>query len=133
MSTLEATCSEIEKRHGVAVELVSAGDCRLDDRLAALVGATGESVMNAAKHARVEKVSVFADATAPIVKVFVRDRGVGFDPATIRDDRQGLAQSVRGRMGRHGGSVEIVSSVGAGTEVRLTMPVTGETDRIDDE
>lgn len=122
MGALEATCSDIEKRHGVAVELVSVGDRRLNERLTALVGATGESVMNAAKHAGVEKVSVFADATSSPVKVFVRDRGVGFDPATVDEDRQGLSQSVRGRMDRHGGSVEIVSSVGAGTEVRLTMP-----------
>jgi signal transduction histidine kinase len=133
MGALEATCSDIEKRHGVAVELVSVGDRRLDERLAALVGAAGESVMNAAKHAGVEKVSVFADATSSPVKVFVRDRGVGFDPATVDEDRQGLAQSVKGRMDRHGGSVEIVTSVGAGTEVRLNMPAPTDPGGVDHE
>jgi signal transduction histidine kinase len=133
MGALEATCSDIEKRHGIAVELVAVGDRRLDDRLAAVVGATGESVMNAAKHAKVEKVSVFADATSGTVEVFIRDRGVGFDPASVGEDRRGLSQSVRGRMHRHGGTVEITSGVGTGTEVRLTMPVEADPSRAVDE
>ena len=37
--------------------------------------------------------------------VFVRDRGVGFDPDAVPDDRQGIAESITGRMERHGGSV----------------------------
>ena len=38
------------------------------------------------------------------VEVFVRDRGSGFDPAAVPADRYGLAQSVVGRMERHGGT-----------------------------
>ncbi|MGH8915399.1 MAG: sensor histidine kinase [Acidimicrobiia bacterium] len=126
VGALEAACSEIEKRLGVGVELVAVGDRRLDDHLKALVGAATESVMNAAKHARVETISVYAEAGADPVEVYIRDRGVGFDPATIGDDRRGLAESVKGRMERHGGSVEIVSSAGSGTEVRLRMPAPAE-------
>jgi signal transduction histidine kinase len=119
----ESACSEIEKRFGVEVELVSIGDRHLDDRLHAVVGATAESVMNAAKHAGVELVSVYADANANPVQVFIRDRGVGFDPEAVGDDRRGLVESVFGRVERHGGSAEVVSTAGSGTEVRLTMPV----------
>ncbi len=126
VGALEALCSDIEKRLGVAVELVAVGDRRLDDRLRALVGASGESIMNAAKHAGVEQVSVYAEAGADPVQVFVRDRGIGFDPASVEADRRGLAESVRGRMERHGGNVEIVSTVGSGTEVRLVMPAAGD-------
>lgn len=133
IGALEAACSEIEKRLGVAVELVSVGDRRLTDQLTALVGAAGESVMNAAKHANVEKVSVFADAGADPMEVFVRDRGVGFDPAEVDGDRRGLSQSVVARMERHGGSVGITSAVGSGTEVRLTMPVTADSGVRNDE
>ncbi len=120
---LESVCSEIEKRHGVAVELVSVGDRNMDDALAALVGATRESVINAAKHAGVEKISVFAEASESMVEVFVRDRGIGFDPDAVESDRRGLSESIRGRMDRHSGSAEINSSIGSGTEVRLAMPV----------
>lgn len=126
MGALEGACADVEKRHMVAVELVSVGDCRLDEDLLALVGATGECLINAAKHAGVEKLSVFADVTEAEVKVFVRDRGAGFDPSAVGEDRRGLSQSVKGRMERHNGTVEIITSPGAGTEVRLTMPRTAD-------
>ncbi len=120
---LEQVCSEMEARFGLEVELVTAGDRRLDDRLRALIAATGEAVTNAAKHAGVEQVAVFADAGADPVVVFVRDRGAGFDPGQVATDRKGLAESVVGRMERHGGKAEVISSPGTGTEVRLSMPV----------
>ena len=120
---LEQVCSEAETRFGLRVELVTAGDRRLDDRLRALVGATGEAVNNAAKHAGVEEVAVFADAGSDPIVVFVRDRGTGFDPNMVAADRKGLAESVIGRMARNGGNAEVISAPGSGTEVRLSMPV----------
>jgi signal transduction histidine kinase len=56
------------------------------------------------------------------VTVFVRDRGTGFDPDTVSTDRHGLADSVRGRMERNGGKVNLRTSLGEGTEVQLYMP-----------
>ncbi|MBX4421671.1 histidine kinase, partial [Mycobacterium tuberculosis] len=56
------------------------------------------------------------------VSVFVRDRGAGFDPAAVPQDRQGLAKSIRGRIERRGGRVEILSTPGRGAEVRIHMP-----------
>jgi hypothetical protein len=53
--------------------------------------------------------------------VFIRDRGCGFDPAKVPDDRKGLAESVKARMARRGGSATIKSILGEGTEVALTM------------
>jgi signal transduction histidine kinase len=120
---LDQVCSEAEARFGLKVELVTAGDRRLDDRLRALVGATGEAVNNAAKHAGVEEVAVFADAGSDPIVVFVRDRGAGFDPELVAADRKGLAESVIGRMARNGGHADVISAPGSGTEVRLSMPV----------
>ena len=48
-------------------------------------------------------VDVYAEATAAGVEVFVRDRGAGFDPDRVADDRQGVRGSIVGRMERHGG------------------------------
>jgi signal transduction histidine kinase len=39
----------------------------------------------------------------------------------VADDRRGLAESIRGRMARHGGQAQIRSAPGEGTEVTLTM------------
>jgi signal transduction histidine kinase len=58
------------------------------------------------------------------VVVRVRDRGRGFDQAAAAgSDRHGLADSIVGRMGRHGGTAMIRSAPGAGTEVELRLPV----------
>ena len=57
-------------------------------------------------------------------EVFVRDRGRGFDPDNVAEDRLGVRNSIVARMERHGGSAEVRSTPGQGTEVRLRMPVT---------
>ena len=56
------------------------------------------------------------------IAVFVRDRGVGFDRASVPPDRRGLSESVEGRLERAGGSATIVSTPGEGTEVELRIP-----------
>jgi signal transduction histidine kinase len=58
------------------------------------------------------------------VAVVIRDRGKGFDPDAVPADRKGVAESVRGRMSRHGGTATITSAAGEGTKVSLTMPRT---------
>ena len=113
---------EVEAQHGVAVEVVLVGDCPLDDDLAALLAAAREATVNAVKWSGASVVSVFAEVEPGEVSVFVRDRGRGFDTETVPADRKGLAESVRGRMARRGGSATIRSTPGEGTEVSLTMP-----------
>jgi signal transduction histidine kinase len=81
--------------------------------------------VNAAKWSGAKVVSLFAEVEPAEVSLFVRDRGRGFDPAAVPGDRKGLAESVRARMARHGGSAAVRSSHGEGTEVSLTMPRAG--------
>jgi signal transduction histidine kinase len=54
--------------------------------------------------------------------MFVRDRGAGFDPEAIAEDRRGIAESIHGRMQRHGGTAVVRSVPGEGTEVELSVP-----------
>ena len=78
--------------------------------------------MNAAKFAAsAGPIAVYAEMTPDRAQVFVRDRGAGFDPATVPADRRGLRESIIGRMERHGGTATIDSRPGAGTEIELTM------------
>ena len=118
---LEAAAAEVEEAHGVAVEVVVVGDCPSTPPLQALVAATREALVNAAKHAGVDTLSLYAEVTPGCVEVFVRDRGCGFDPDTVPSDRYGLSQSVVGRMERHGGKAVVRSTPGSGTEVRLEV------------
>jgi signal transduction histidine kinase len=54
----------------------------------------------------------------------VRDRGQGFDTSVhTGPDRRGIADSIAGRMEQHGGTAQIRSTPGEGTEVELRMPL----------
>lgn len=115
---------EVEDSYGVGVELIVVGDCPMDDRTAALVGACHEATVNAAKWSGCPQVSVFVEVERSTVSAYVRDTGVGFDPALVADDRRGIACSIVERMVRVGGTVAVHSTPGAGTEVELVLPRT---------
>jgi signal transduction histidine kinase len=119
---LAEAATEVEEMHGVRVELASAGDVPLDDLLEQLVLAAREAMTNAAKFSTEDEISVYLETNGNQVAVFVRDRGIGFDPTTVPADRRGLAESIEGRMRRAGGTATVVSSPGSGTEVELTLP-----------
>lgn len=114
--------SEIEAQHGVTVEVVTVGDCTLDEDLQAMLAAAREATLNAAKWSGVQVISLYAEVEPNRVSLFVRDRGRGFDPTTVPADRRGLSESVRGRMVRRGGTANVVSAPEEGTEVTLWIP-----------
>jgi signal transduction histidine kinase len=114
--------SEVEESHGVAVVTVVVGDCPLNDALRALLAAGREATVNAAAWSGAPTVSMFVEVEPTRVSMFVRDRGKGFDPADVGEDRRGMSESIRARMIRHGGTADIRSVVGEGTEVELVMP-----------
>ena len=121
-SALRGAAAGVEDAHGVSVDVVTVGDCDFDESLRAVVAAAREAVTNAAKHAGTGRVDVYAEVSATAVDVFVRDRGLGFDPAETPVDRYGVRNSIIDRMNRHGGSAELRSTPGEGTEVRLHLP-----------
>ena len=121
-AALRAVAAEVEDAHGVPVEVVCVGDAPVTEEDRPLVLATREAITNAAKHSGAGSVDVYAEATASGVEIFVRDRGAGFAPDLVAEDRQGIRSSIVGRMERHGGSASVRSTPGEGTEVRLSLP-----------
>ncbi|MBV9208145.1 MAG: PspC domain-containing protein [Actinobacteria bacterium] len=121
---------DVETRYGVPVEAVIVGDCELDDSLSALLAAAREATVNAAKWSGASVISLFAEVEPAEVSVVVRDRGQGFDPEEVPADRKGLAESIRGRMARRGGTATVTTEKGEGTKVALKMsrarPVRGQ-------
>lgn len=120
-SALQEAAAEVEERFGVAVDVVAVGDLPLDADLRATIAAAREAMVNAAKFGGVEPISVFAEIDARGAAVFVRDRGRGFDPATVPTDRRGVRESIVGRMQRHGGTAVVHAAPGAGVEVELRL------------
>jgi signal transduction histidine kinase len=122
-ASLRDLAAAVEDTHPVVVDVVTVGECADAEAVRTVVNATREAVVNAAKHAGVPRVDVYAEATPEAVEVFVRDRGAGFDLDAVATDRHGVRSSIMDRMARHGGRAEVRTSPGAGTEVHLHMPV----------
>ena len=118
---IRAAAAEVEDRHGARLDVVSVGDAPLDPQLEACVAAAREAMVNAAKYASEETISVYAELAEERVEVFVKDRGPGFDLDRVAPDRMGVRGSILGRMERHGGHAEVRTAPGEGTEVRLTL------------
>jgi signal transduction histidine kinase len=120
-SALEAAADEVEREHGIPIDVVAVGDAPLDEAREAAVAAAREAMLNASKFGGGSPVDVYAEAGEQRVQIFVRDRGPGFDPHAIPDDRRGVRESIVGRMERHGGRATIRTPEGGGTEVELLV------------
>jgi signal transduction histidine kinase len=82
-----------------------------------------EALTNSLRHARARDVTVGTELNGAWLQIGVWDNGVGFDETKITPGRglENLRQRARGL----GGSVEIRSSPGAGTNVTLRLPLAG--------
>jgi len=120
-AALERAAAEVEELHRVPIEVVTVGDGPLEEGLDAIVQAAREAMTNAAKFARSDHVDLYAEVEPARVEVFVRDRGIGFDPGAIPDDRRGVRDSIIARMERHNGRAAVRSRLGEGTEVELAI------------
>ena len=120
VAAISSMAQDVERRHEVRIEVVTVGDAPLDDALGAVVAATREACVNAAKHSGETAVSVFVEVGAQFVEVFVRDRGRGFDRSVVHD-RHGIQHSIEERIDRVGGAVDIRTAPGEGTEVHLRV------------
>lgn len=118
----------LELEHEVFFELVTVGFPEQDtvgvfDTHAELIAATREAMMNAARHAG-GTVSVYVEQSEQQIEVFIRDRGPGFNPDDLPEDRFGVRNSIIGRMKRAGGTATVVSTPEQGSQVHLVLPRT---------
>jgi signal transduction histidine kinase len=129
---LGAAIESLAEAHAAATEL----DVRLDLALAhedgvaprrldrelesAVYRVIQEALTNVAKHAEAERVWIEVAEDSDSLLVVVRDDGKGFD-MNARGRGFGLV-GIRERIALQGGSLAIVSSPGAGTEVRGRIP-----------
>jgi signal transduction histidine kinase len=77
---------------------------------------------NVIKHARATKVVVRLTDGGGAVGLEVEDNGSGFDPNGTFAGHLGL-RSMRERVGKLGGTIDIESAPGKGTRVRVRIPV----------
>jgi signal transduction histidine kinase len=81
-----------------------------------------EAMQNAVKHARPSRLEVRLAREPEGLSLAVRDDGIGFDPSAAYPGHLGL-RSMRERAERLGGTLEILSAPGRGTQVRAHIPL----------
>lgn len=120
-----AVSSQVEEfgnRSGIESEFTFDGDPRkrlTGDRELAVYRVVQEALSNVVQHADATRVEVALDVADTIV-LTVQDNGKGFDPS-LRTGRFGVT-GMRERAMLVDGLLEIESSPGAGTTLRMEMP-----------
>lgn len=100
------------------------------DAAAELAAAVGAALDNVARHAGDRAHAwILVEDEPDAVLVTVRDDGPGIADGRLaaagREGRLGVAQSIRGRLLDLGGTADLVSVPGQGTEVELRLPKAG--------
>jgi signal transduction histidine kinase len=80
-----------------------------------------EALHNVVRHSRADRVDIVLEVAAGAMVLLITDNGRGFDPAALRPGHFGM-QSMRERAAVVGGTLDIVSADGVGTQVRVCVP-----------
>jgi PAS domain S-box-containing protein len=119
---LQQRLDAVEGRAGIEARLLIEGEIQLDASVEDdLYRIAVEALNNALKHAAATLVTVHICGQDGITEVEVADNGLGFDPETAGDTGgMGLA-TMRERAEQLGGTLEIVSTSGKGTRVKVRV------------
>lgn len=82
-----------------------------------------ESVRNVARHARATRMSLTVRREEGVLVMEVVDDGVGFSPSDATGDGHFGLRAAESLVHEHGGSMEVESTQGAGTMVRVEVPL----------
>jgi PAS domain S-box-containing protein len=122
-SAMRELCLQMSRQHAIEVELFtgSAPWVVTAEKSLCLYRVAQEALKNAAKHSGSSKIAVELEAQHGFLQLRVRDNGQGFD-VNHYEPGLGLA-SMRERMRMVGGTLEIHSSRGQGTEIVTRVEV----------
>ncbi len=121
---LRQAAARIEDAYGPTTQVILAPDLPTlsGPSAAALVGAVGEALTNAAKHGEPNRITVYVEPhESGGISCSIRDDGKGFEPDEMVEG-VGITRSIRDRISEVGGSVDIIGRPGAGTDVRICVP-----------
>lgn len=125
-AAIEDTLQPIAAAARVPLKFTTTGEVR---KLPALVETNilriaHEAVSNVVKHARAASAEVRLEYTTAEIRIAITDTGAGFIPGEV-DARAGHfgLQGIRERVNKISGTLQIDSSPGAGTAIRITVPL----------
>lgn len=123
--TIRKHLDVVGRAHGLTVRFTTRGNSRLaTDADEAIYRIVQEAATNTVRHAQATTVTVDLTLDGSRAVVIIEDDGIGFDPAarTIRARHLGLI-SMRERAQAVGGMCTVTSAAGAGTTVRVQVPL----------
>jgi len=84
-----------------------------------------EGLMNIIRHSQASRADVVLRQSGAEIRGSLRDDGIGFDPITARNDLGLGLPSIKERIKRLGGELEIQSSPGKGARISFVLPLEG--------
>lgn len=125
VAALQQHAQMLSRREGIAIGLTVVGDERLARNLEQpLYRIVQEALNNVIKHASATHVKVVLEFTTEHVTVRITDNGTGFDLSSLPTGhgRHLGVLSMRERAIELGGSMDLHSTLGVGTEVLVRVP-----------
>ena len=89
-----------------------------------LLNITREGLSNVARHSGASRAVLALTVNGGTLSLLIGDNGKGFDPAEPRREGHHGLENLRSRAEALGGSLEVRSRPGAGTEVEANIPLT---------
>jgi len=124
---IESECSMLMKREDIEIAFQSADAPPVipKDVSLCLYRIAQEGLRNIIRHARAGDAEIILKGADSSICLTIRDAGIGFDPAEVRQ-QQGLGlASMRERASLVGGNFSIKSQCGHGTVISVSVPLTG--------
>jgi signal transduction histidine kinase len=125
-AALEQYCEEFEARAGIRTQFTSQNvpDSLPPEVATSLYHIAQECLRNVSKHSRTETVSVRLEFTENVLRLAVKDQGVGLATKTT-DAAKGIGLvAMKERAHLVNGNLLIQSTSGEGTEIRVEVPIT---------
>jgi signal transduction histidine kinase len=129
-ATLREYITRFTRQYGLPVELTVPAE--VEERPPAqavsvqLFRIIQEALSNVRKHARAHCVQVSFALSGTLLRVVVADDGRGFDAAAVAAEEAGFGlRSMRERVQALGGTLEVGSRPGQGTQVVVLLPISG--------
>jgi signal transduction histidine kinase len=126
VAALRTGLEGIENRTGLETDLIIEGVTRLPRAIETeLYRIAMEALNNLVRYAHAKKVTIDLRASDGWVWMEICDNGVGFDLKQARNSSGMGLHNMEQRARRLKGKLEIISSPGAGTRIRVEAPVFG--------
>ncbi len=130
LPALKFLAEGVAARTGLLISVESESELSLSPLLeTTLYRIVQEALTNVTRHAKASQVTITIHQEPQTLRCSIRDNGVGFDISAVlaKTGERGLGLlGIRERLNSLGGSLSIVSDLGQGTELIITIPHTNQ-------